>query len=214
MFEKRDYRMYQGIKRENIYPQVCEFWSRQGFYVAQLAPFQIQGSSYYQKIGLRREFYLRMDEHQGNIYIDIFLRARITDEGAIGGAAAAVIFWPVAVVGGALSYHEYENDANALIYNFWMYVDQLTQQRGVYPNAWSPPAPLPPPTPQPAQHSPQQQPVKTPVKEKVSRYPPSTPPPIEVPQTSKTTEREQCKGCGALLLADWKACPYCGKSKN
>lgn len=33
MFEKRDYRIYSDMKREDIYSQVCDFWSRQGFYI-------------------------------------------------------------------------------------------------------------------------------------------------------------------------------------
>ncbi|UCE35998.1 MAG: hypothetical protein JSW00_10585 [Thermoplasmata archaeon] len=169
MFEKRDYRVYQGVDREQIYQQVCDFWTRQGFYVAQISPFHIQGHSYHQKIGLRREFFLRMNEHDGNTYIDLQLQARISDEGLIGGAAAAIIFWPVAVVGGALSYSEYENDANNLMINFWGFVDQITNIRGTMSQA-------------PQVPSPQPQPQDT------------------IP----------CQGCGAILLKNWKACPYCG----
>lgn len=145
LFDKRDYRMYEGVKREQIYPQICDFWARQGFYVAQISPFHIQGQSYHQKIGLRREFFLRMDEHQNNTYIDLSFQAKITDEGLIGGAAAAVIFWPVALVGGVLSYKEYEDDARNLMGSFWVFVDQITNRRGTF--AQAPPTP-PPPQPQ------------------------------------------------------------------
>ena len=75
MFEKREYRMYKGVKREHIYQQVCDFWARSGFYVSQISPFQIQGQSYYQKIGLKREFSLRMDEQEDTTYIDLTLNA-------------------------------------------------------------------------------------------------------------------------------------------
>jgi len=172
MFEKRDYRMYEGVKREDIYQQICDFWTRQGFYVAQISPFHIQGQSYHQKIGLRREFFLRMDEHQNNTYIDLQLQA-ITDEGVIGGAAAAIIFWPVAVVGGALSYSEYENDANALMGSFWVFVDQITNKRGTFAHAPQPPQP---PQPQPQFY-----------------------------------ETVTCQGCGAIIIKNWKACPYCAR---
>ena len=147
MFDKREYRMYQGIKREDIYPQVCDFWARQGFYVAQLGPYHIHGQSYYSKIGLKREFYLRMDENQGNTYIDIQFQAKITDTGLVGGAAAAILLWPVAVVGGALSYTEYENDAKNLMWNFWGHVDPLAKQAGV-PSPPPPPVQPPPPAAQ------------------------------------------------------------------
>ncbi|UCF07421.1 MAG: zinc ribbon domain-containing protein [Thermoplasmata archaeon] len=147
MFEKREFRRYQGVKREDIYPQICDFWARQGFYVAQLSPFHIQGQSYISKIGLRREFFLRMDEQGGNTYIDLQFQAKITDEGLVGGAAAAVIFWPVALVGGALSYKEYEDDARNLMWSFWGFVDQMTNQSGVPTQPPLPPAPPPPAVP-------------------------------------------------------------------
>ncbi|UCE75034.1 MAG: hypothetical protein JSV56_04845 [Methanomassiliicoccales archaeon] len=173
MFEKREYRMYQGVSREAIYPQICDFWARQGFYVAQLSPFQIHGQSYHQKIGLRREFYLWIDERQGASYIDLQFNAKITDEGLIGGAAAAVIFWPVALVGGAVSYKEFEDDARNLMGSFWAYVDQIANKSGVTAAAPPPAAPQ--------------------------------------PQTQDTTP---CKGCGAILIKTWKACPYCGKAMD
>ena len=145
MFEKREYRMYQGVEREHIYPQICDFWARHGFYVAQMSPFQIQGQSYHQKIGLRREFHLRMDELQGSTYLDPQFQAKISDEGLVGGAVAAVIFLPVAVVGGAISYSEYEDDAKNLMGSFWAFVDQLTNTRSIPAHA---PAPTPPLQPQ------------------------------------------------------------------
>ncbi len=172
MFDIRDYRMYKGVVRTNIYPQICDFWARQGFYVAQLSPFQIQGQSYQQKIGLKREFFLRMDEHEGGTYIDLNFRAQITDEGLIGGVAAAIIFWPAAIVGGAVSYSEYEKDARNLIGSFWGFVDNMTHISGMIPQ---PPKPAPPPT--------------------------------ETPRS----DTSECEYCGAIIITNWKACPYCGK---
>jgi hypothetical protein len=169
MFEKREYRMYQGVKRDQIYQQICDFWARQGFYVWQISPFQIQGQSYHQKIGLRKDFFLRMDEHENTTYIDLSLRASITEEGMIGGGAAAILFWPVAVVGGAMSYSEYENDARNLLGSFWGFVDSISKIQGVWATA------------------PQAQP--------------------QPPQVAPTIP---CKGCGAIIPQNWKACPYCG----
>ena len=147
MFDLRDYRMYKGVKRSKIYPQVCDFWARQGFYVAQLSPFQVQGQTYQQKIGLRREFDLGMDEQDGNTYVYLNFRAQITDEGLIGGAAATIIFWPAAIVGGAVSYSEYQSDARNLIGSFWAFVDHITKKQGTIPQP--PRAPTPPPEPEP-----------------------------------------------------------------
>ncbi len=125
MFEKRDVRAFPGVGREALFRPAAEWWSRQGFYVYQRAPYHISGESYYSRIGLRREFEMRMDEVDGTTHVDLTLKARISDEGIIGGAVATVIFWPVAVVGGAVSYSEYENDARNLMGSFWSYVGQL-----------------------------------------------------------------------------------------
>jgi hypothetical protein len=171
MFDRRDYRIYQGVNKDGLYPQICDWWARQGFYVAQIYPFHIQGSSYYSKIGLRREFNLRMDDRDGSTHFDLNLRASITDEGLVGGVAAAVLLWPVAVVGGALSYNEYEKDARNLMVAFWTFLDQISGTRGS----------MAPNIPQPPQ-----------------------------PGSQNQTPHVSCKGCGALLPMEWKACPYCG----
>jgi hypothetical protein len=203
MFEKRDYRVYKGVKTDKIYPQICDFWTRQGFYVAQLSPFQIQGESYQSNIGLRREFYLHLNEQKDSTYIDITFRARVTDTGAVGGAAAAVIFWPAAVVGGALSC-------------------AVPPTPPPPPAHYPPPpyAPPPPPPPPPSQPPPQQQvpkggskpkdPEKKTTKETTKESLVKPPEKLEEyhPSSEKSTT---CSECDALLAKDWKACPYCGK---
>jgi hypothetical protein len=128
-----------------VYQQICDFWRGQGFYVGQISPFHITGESYHSTVGLKREFSLMMHEEGGSTYLDLEFKAKITDEGLIGGAAATTIFWPVAVVGGAYSYSEYENDAQRLMGSFWSYVDQVTNSRGTFSQAPPPPAPQPPP---------------------------------------------------------------------
>lgn len=143
MFEKREIMVYNGVSRDQIYPQICNFWRNQGFYVSQVSPYQIQGQSYYSKIGLKREFFLRLDEIDGNTHLDLMVNAKITDMGLIGGVAAAVIFLPVAAVAGAFSYTEYESDAKNLMGSFWNYVAQTTNVGGQYAppqTPWTPPS--------------------------------------------------------------------------
>jgi hypothetical protein len=146
MFELSDYRMYKNVDRSKIYPKICDFWARQGFYVAQISPYYVQGQSYHQKIGLRREFDLRIDEQEGEVYIHLNFSAIITDEGMTGGSAATIISWPDQIVGGAISSTEYEKEARNLIGYFWIFVDEMTHTRG---NLSPPPEPIEEDKPQP-----------------------------------------------------------------
>ena len=57
--------------------------------------------------------------------------------------AATVIFWPVALVGGAISYTEYEGEANKLMGNFWNHVDSVAMISGKPPETPPPPSPEP-----------------------------------------------------------------------
>ena len=43
MFEKREYRMYKGVGKDKLYPEITEFWSSQGFYVSQISPYYLYG---------------------------------------------------------------------------------------------------------------------------------------------------------------------------
>ena len=118
---------------------VWDWWARQGFHLAQTGPYRIHGSSFYGRIGLRREFDLALDADGKGSSVDLVFRARITDEGLVGGAVAAVLFLPVAIVGGAVSYTQYETDAQNLMAAFWQYVTALQVGGG------APPAIVPPP---------------------------------------------------------------------
>ena len=144
MLDRREYRTYNGVKKDDIFQRVCEFWSQNGFYVAQISPWHIQGKSYYSKIGLKREFNIYFTEDEGITSIDLNFNASISDEGLVGGVAAAVIFWPVAVVGGAISYSEYENDANQLLTSFWNHVNTIAQTQGQATEPGKKPMPPPP----------------------------------------------------------------------
>ena len=54
--------------------------------------------------------------------VDINLSAELTDEGTAIGIVGAVLVLPLTVAVGAVSYIEYENDANRLIAEFWSYL--------------------------------------------------------------------------------------------
>jgi len=126
MLERRDYRVIPGVKTTDVWAKAWDWWQRTGFALAHVGPNQFTGSSVYSKIGLRREIDLRFMDANNALYVDLAFRARLTDEGAVGGAVAAVVFFPVAAVGGAISWSQYENEANALMASYWQGLWQLT----------------------------------------------------------------------------------------
>ena len=122
MLERRDYRAVPGVKASDVWAKTWDWWQRSGFALFHLGPNHFTGASYYSKIGLQREIEVRLQEANGALYVDVAFRARITEAGAIGGTAAEVLFWPMAVVGGALSWSEYDNEARALLASFWHFL--------------------------------------------------------------------------------------------
>lgn len=152
VLDRRDYRVIPGVKVADLWPRAWEWWQRAGFAVYAVGPNHLTGSSVYSKIGLTREIEVRLQEANDAVYVDVAFRARMTEAGVVGGAAAAVLFWPIAVVGGALSYSEYESDAQALLANFWQHLWQVTGRPSQILFVTSPPfgtpyPVAPPPTP-------------------------------------------------------------------
>lgn len=121
MLEKRDIRTIPGVRREEMWAKAWEWWTRQGFQLAQTGPYRCHGTSFYARIGLRREFDLIVDDSKDGCVVDLTFRARITEEGLIVGAITTVVLWPVALIGGAVSYSEYETDARNMMLAFWQY---------------------------------------------------------------------------------------------
>lgn len=122
MFEKRELRAFPNLRQEEVWTRAWDWWSRQGFMLTQTGPYRVHGSSFYSRIGLRREFDLVVDDGDGGPNVDLTFRAQVTDEGLIAGAVTAVFLLPVAVVGGAISYTEYESDARNLMLAFWQHL--------------------------------------------------------------------------------------------
>jgi len=133
MFQKREVHFVPGLKPADLWPKAWDWWSRQGFQLAQTAPNSLSGASFYSRIGLRRELWLVLTDAPNGCNADLALNAQITDEGLVLGAVSAVLFLPVAVVGGAVSYSEYETDARNLMLAFWQYVYSLGAPPGTPP---------------------------------------------------------------------------------
>jgi hypothetical protein len=133
MFQKREVHFVPGQKPADLWPRLWDWWSRQGFQLTQTAPHSLSGASFYSRIGLRREVWLVLSDAPNGCNADLSLNAQITDEGLVLGAVSAVVFLPVAVVGGAVSYSEYETDARNLMIAFWQHVYSLAAPPGTPP---------------------------------------------------------------------------------
>ena len=140
MFQKREVHFAANVKPGDLWPKVWDWWGRQGFQLAQSAPHSLHGTSFYSRIGLRRELWLVLSDAPNGTNVDLSLNAQITDEGLIAGAVSAVIFWPVAVVGGAVSYSDYESDSANLMMAFWQFLGSFSTA-GAAPGTAAPEVP-------------------------------------------------------------------------
>jgi hypothetical protein len=122
MFEKREVRSFPGLRRDDAWRKAWDWWGRQGFQLTKTGPYRFHGSSFYSRIGLRREFDAILDGAEGGTNVDLTFNAQITDEGLIAGAVTAAFLLPVAVLGGAVSYSEYETDARNSVLAFWQFL--------------------------------------------------------------------------------------------
>ncbi len=151
VFEKRDYRVVPGAKAADVWAQTWDWWQRAGFALYHVGPNHFIGASYYSNLGLRREIDVRLMDANDALYVDLGFRASITSEGAVGGAVAAVLFFPVAVAGGAISWSQYESDANHLMWSYWHFLWQATgkasQILGLMPLPYGTPYAATPPPP-------------------------------------------------------------------
>src|SRR5947199_9942658 len=99
MFEKREVRSFSGLRRDVVWAKSWDWWGRQGFHLTKTGPYRFHGSSYYSRIGLRRECELIVDDLADGCNVDLTLDAQIRDEGLIAGAVTAVLRLALALVG-------------------------------------------------------------------------------------------------------------------
>jgi len=118
MFEKWESRVYPKADARVVHAHAFKWWQSQGFGLSEMGPGQFIGSSA-SRYGLQREATVTVRDLGERTLVELRMRAHITDEGVIAGGLALVLLWPVAVVGGAVSYARYEEDAINLMSTFW-----------------------------------------------------------------------------------------------
>ena len=181
LFTKRDHRIIPGLTKEQAMQAASWFWRSRNFGVNFTSPYSVHGEQFYSKLGLRQSIDVWAADEGQNVGVDLSFSAELTDVGAVAGVAGLIILWPVALVGGAVSYIEYENDAQRLMTEFWSYINAFPKN----PQPPSGPALLP-------SWAQGQQPVPTP-------YPPQAPQPIK-----------ECAKCSGKNELDSAFCKYCG----
>jgi hypothetical protein len=182
LFTKRDHRSIPGITKEQAVQAASWFWRSRQFGITFTSPLSLRGEQFYSKLGLRQSVDVWAADEGPNTGVDLSFSASLTDEGAVVGVVGAVLLLPVTVAIGAVSYIEYENDAQRLMNDFWSYVYN-------FPKNPSPPA-GPPPPPAWAQGQPAQ--------------------PIAQAPIAQATPARTCVSCGAQLDVDSKFCKMCG----
>jgi hypothetical protein len=139
LFTKHDRRSFAGITKEQAMQAAGWFWRYRQFGITYTSPNSMHGGQFYSRLGLRQSVDVWAVDDGPNIGIDVTFSAELTDEGAVVGVVGALIVLPITVAVGAVSYIEYENDAQRLITEFWNYVSSFP--KNPQPPSGSPPEP-------------------------------------------------------------------------
>lgn len=122
LFTKHDHRPIAEITKEEVMQAASYYWRFNDFGISFATPYSMQGSQFYSKLGLRQSLSLYLVDEGSQIGVDLSLSAELTDEGAAVGIVGAILVLPLTVAVGAVSYIEYDNDAQRLINGFWHYL--------------------------------------------------------------------------------------------
>jgi len=85
----------------------------------------VHGEQYFQKLGLRRVVDIWVNPKGDGSIVTSDISATLGDPEAAVGLLGAIIYLPLAVAVGAVSYLDYERDATTLILSLWNYLDNM-----------------------------------------------------------------------------------------
>jgi hypothetical protein len=125
LFTKHEHRSLSVITKEQAMQAAAWFWRSRHFSINFTSPFSFQGDQFYSKLGLRQSIVFYCSDESQNVGLDLSFSAELTDQGAVVGVVGAVLLLPVTVAVGAVSYIEYENDAQRLMNDFWAYLQSF-----------------------------------------------------------------------------------------
>src|SRR4030042_6228266 len=122
LFTKRDHRSIPGITKEQAMQAASWYWRNRQFGIAFTSAYSLRGEQFYSKLGLRQSGDVWATAESSAVGVDVSFSAELTDQGAAVGVVGAVLLLPVTVAVGAISYLEYENDAQRQLNDFWSYI--------------------------------------------------------------------------------------------
>ena len=181
VFEKFETWTFEAPAAPELFSAAWTFWGQRGYGLQSTGPTSFQGRSFQSKIGVHRVADLAVFAVGTGATVQIRFRADVRADVAAGGAVVAVLLLPVAVIGAAVSWSEYENDWSRERSDFWNYLVQVVKARP------APAAPVPPPL------------VAPPM--------PSATAPPPVPSAAGGI---RCPSCGAPVSGAGKFCASCG----
>lgn len=122
LFTKRDQRTYPDLTAEDAASRVSAFLRQAQFGITFVSPTQLHAEQFFQKLGLRRVMDLWVQPSGAGVTVTAELSATLGDDAAAVGLLGAIVVLPVAVAVGAVSYIDYESDANSLMASLWSYL--------------------------------------------------------------------------------------------
>jgi hypothetical protein len=169
-----------GLTKEQTMQAAGWFWRSRQFGVNFTSPYSLHGEQFFSKLGLRQSVDVYAVDEGSSVGVDLSFSAELTDAGGVVGIVGAVIWLPITVAVGAVSYVEYENDAQRLMADFWSYLQAFPSN----PQPPAGPAPLP------------------------SWATAKAPQPTSEPSSASPTRT--CPKCGGGVDSDSTFCKYCG----
>jgi hypothetical protein len=147
MFEKYEVWQFVRPSAPELLAHATAYWQQTGYAVTPTTSQTFQGRSVQPRLGFHRLVDITVLPAGEGAIVQLRFRASLTDEGLVAGAVVGVIFLPAAVVGGAISWHEYEEDWSRARSGFWNYLVGIAHAQPL--TTASPPSPPPPPPPPP-----------------------------------------------------------------
>lgn len=101
---------------------VRKFLGQAEFQFYNVSPYQVHGEQFYQRLGLRRTIDIWVSPVGEGSLVTAEISASLGDAEAAVGLIGAVVYLPLAVAVGAVSYLDYERDASSLMTSLWTYL--------------------------------------------------------------------------------------------